>query len=153
MAPLWGVYGPSLGPQPRRITRITREPINKTDSWVWSQNCQFRFPGGLRGLCSYGASSQRIPRHRQRTFFPLAGLWASQHPSYALAMTILHGCGSSPAQYLCLCLLIIPPSFLLQGATLSPLLRPCGLIEADITPSSGAHDLGLANHDSPSFSL
>lgn len=37
------MYSPSLGPQPGRIIRITRKPINKTDSWVWAQNCPFRF--------------------------------------------------------------------------------------------------------------
>ena len=71
MASFWGVSSPSLGPQTRLIIRITMEPINKTDSWVWAQNCPFRFSrNGAQGSEQL-QSSQGIPGHRQGTFFLL----------------------------------------------------------------------------------
>lgn len=89
---------------------------------------------GPRALCSYRAP--RDPRHRQGTFFPSAGLRASQQSSFALAMTVQHSCGFLPAQYLCPCLLIIRlNSFFRKLPTPSPLLSPCSLIEADFTLS------------------
>ena len=143
---------PAWVPNQGRSSESPGSPLIRQIPGSGPRTALSRSPGvGPRDQCSYTAP--RDPGCGQGTFFPPAGSRASQQSSYALAMSVQHSCGFPPAQYLCPCLLIIRlNSFFRKPPTPSPSLSPCGLIEADVTLNSRAHDPGLANHESPSSS-